>query len=126
SLWGGTVAGPIQNVTLVGAKNGPVNGSLIMNPTNTSITFKASAIYLSTFFQSTVLPDDTWHVRLVSGSATSGFVDALAAGLDGANNGGHADYTTTFTTANEGKPALSIPDFARGPEAGPTIKVPNE
>jgi hypothetical protein len=126
SLWGGTVAKPIQDVTLVGDKSGPVSGSLIIDPTNTSITFKASAIYLSTFFQSSVLPNDTWHVRLVSGSSSHGFVDALGAGQDGANNGGHADYTTTFTTANDGKLALNIPDFARGPDGGHTVKVPND
>jgi len=28
--------------------------------------------------------------------------------------------------ANDGKPALSLPDFARGPDAASTIKVPNE
>ena len=49
-----------------------------------------------------------------------------AQGLDGANNGGHADYTTTFTTTNDGKPALSIPDFARGADGAHTIKVPND
>jgi hypothetical protein len=126
SLWGGTVASPIEDVTLVGDKNGPVSGSLIIDPTSTSVTFKASAIYLSTFFLSTVLTDDTWHVTLASGSAGHGFMDASGAGLDGGNNGGHADYTTSFTTANDGKPALSIPDFARGPDGGHTIKVPNE
>ena len=46
--------------------------------------------------------------------------------LDGGNNAGHANYTTTFTTANDGKPALSIPDFARGPDGASTIKVPND
>src|SRR5205823_1668444 len=44
----------------------------------------------------------------------------------GAINGGHANYNTTFTTANDGKPALSIPDFARGPDGTHTINVPNE
>jgi hypothetical protein len=126
SLWGGTVGNPIQDVTLVGDKNGPVNGFLIIDHTSTSITFKASAIYLSTFFESAVLPDDTWHVTLVSGSAGHGFTEALGAGLDGANDGGHADYTTSFVTTNDGKPALSIPDFARGPDGGHAIKVPNE
>jgi hypothetical protein len=126
SLWGGTVVNPIQDVTLVGDKSGPVSGSLLIDATSRSVTFKASAIYLSTFFQSTVLPNDTWHVRLVSGSGTQGFMDELGAGLDGANDGGHADYTTTFTTSNDGKPALGIPDFARGPDGGHTIKVPND
>src|SRR5262249_25412026 len=47
SLWGGTVAKPVQNVTLVGANSGSINGSLVIDPTNTGITFKASALYLS-------------------------------------------------------------------------------
>jgi hypothetical protein len=124
ALWGGTVAKPIQNVTLVGAKNGAINGSLVV--TNTSITFKASAVFLSSFFQTAVLPDDVYTVTLTSGSNASGFVDALGAGLDGSGNGGHADYTTTFTVANAGKGVLSIPDFARGPDGGHAIKVPND
>ena len=81
SLWGGTVVSPIQDVTLIGDKSGPVNGSLIIDPTNTTITFKASAIFLSTFFQSTVLPNDTWHVTLITGSGSGGFMDGLGAGL---------------------------------------------
>jgi N-acetylneuraminic acid mutarotase len=126
SLWGGTVASPIQDVTLVGDASGPINGSLIIDPTNTSFTFKASAVYLSTFFGSPVLPNDTWHVILVSASGTSGFQDSLGAGLDGANNAGTANYTTKFTTANAAKAILSIPDFARGPTSESSIKVPND
>ena len=45
-------------------------------------------------------------------------MDALGAGLDGANTGGHANYTTTFTTANQAKTILGIPDFSRGPALG--------
>jgi N-acetylneuraminic acid mutarotase len=129
ALWGGTVANPVQDVTLTGS-NGNINGSLVIDPSETSATFKASAVYLSTFLSSTVLPNDTYHVRLESGTGTgaaaSGFFDTLGAGLDGADNGGHADYTTSFTTANDGKPTLSIPDFARGPDGANTIKVPND
>jgi hypothetical protein len=45
--------------------------------------------------------------------------------LDGADNGGHANYTPpAFTIANSGKSVLSIPDFARGPDGGHTINVP--
>jgi hypothetical protein len=46
--------------------------------------------------------------------------------LDGANNGGHANYTTTFTTANQSKPILSLPDFARGPDGARNIQIPND
>jgi hypothetical protein len=129
-LYGGTVTGPIQNVTLVGAHNGPVNGSFIIDPSGTWATFKASSTFLQTFFQQSVLPNDTWTVTLVSGTGTgssaNGFFDMLGGPLDGVGNGGHANYTTSFTTANDGKPALSIPDFARGPDGATTIKVPND
>ena len=51
----------------------------------------------------------------------------LGAGLDGANNGGHANFTTTFTTHYQGQhtPALGLPDFARGPDSNTPIEVPN-
>src|SRR5262249_18501349 len=55
SLYGGTVAAPIQNVTLTGKNSGPVNGTLVVDPSGTIATFKASSIFLSTFFSSTVL-----------------------------------------------------------------------
>jgi N-acetylneuraminic acid mutarotase len=129
-LYGGTVTGPIQNVTLVGAHNGPVNGSFIIDPSGTWATFKASSTFLQTFFQQSVLPNDTWTVTLVSGTGTgsiaNGFFDLLGGPLDGVGNGGHGNYTTSFTTANEGKPVLSIPDFARGPDLASTIRVPND
>ena len=35
---------------------------------------------------------------LKSGAAGHGFFDVLGAGLDGAGDGGHADFATTFTT----------------------------
>src|SRR5262249_1067538 len=91
---------------------------------------KASSTFLQTFFGQSVLPDDVWTATLVSGAGTGsgvhGFFDALGEALDGTHNAGHASYTTNFTTANDGKPALSIPDFARGPDGAATIKVPND
>src|SRR5262249_46890294 len=129
-LYGGTSTTPLQNVTLVGVTNGPVNGTLLVDPSGYSATFKASSTYLSTFLSgATVLPNDTWKVVLTSGtgtgSAANGFFDMDGVPLDGTNSGGHANYTTTFTTTNDGKPALSLSDFARGPDAASTIKVPN-
>jgi hypothetical protein len=130
NLYGGSQASPLQDVTLVGQNSGPVNGSFVVDPSGTSATFKASSIFLSTFFQSSVLPDDTWTVSLVSGTGAGatahGFFDAMNASLDGSSNAGNDNYTTTFTTANSRKEALSIPDFARGPDGANTIKVPND
>ena len=59
-------------------------------------------------------------------------MDALGSHLDGAGNGGSADYTQTFATtfqddahANASPaPVLAIPDFARGPDSATTITVP--
>jgi hypothetical protein len=50
NLYGGSQASPLQDVTLVGKNSGPVNGSFVVDPSRTSVTFKASSIYLSTFF----------------------------------------------------------------------------
>jgi hypothetical protein len=114
-----------QDVTLVGAHVGPIAGSLFIDPSNMSVTFKATENSLATFFTAPILPDDTYTVTLVSG-ASNGFGDALGAGLDGANNGGQANYTTTFTVANAGKPIVSIPDFAQGPDGANKIQIPND
>jgi hypothetical protein len=120
----------VQDVTLVGAKAGPINGSLVIEPSNRTITFTATANGLSLLndFSSVILPDDTYTVTLVSGTGSNGFMDALGTGLDGAGNGGHTNYVTTFTTSYQADkaPVLSIPDFARGPDSAHAIKVPND
>jgi N-acetylneuraminic acid mutarotase len=135
NLYGGAVANPIRNVTMVGNNTGPifgpVNGIFVIDSSGTSATFKASSDWLQNIADQTdlLLPNDTWTVTLQSGTGTgstaNGFFDALGAPLDGGNNGGTADFVTTFTTANDGKPALTIPDFARGPDGSAPIKVPN-
>jgi hypothetical protein len=123
----------VMDVVLVGAHVGPIHGSLIIDPTNTSLTFKATSSYLLELNSlqgqvSAVFPDDTYTVTLVSGLGTNGFVDGLGAHLDGANSGGHANYTTTFTTQYQANatPVLGIPDFARGPDSNSPIEVPND
>jgi hypothetical protein len=122
----GSSAKTVPDVTLVGKASGPIGGTLLIDPSNMSVTFKATNSSLASFFGTPVLADDTYTVTLVSGSGSSGFLDALGAGLDGADNGGHADYTTTFTVTNAGKSILSIPDFARGPDGANAIKLPND
>jgi hypothetical protein len=113
----------VQDVTVVGAHNGPIVGTVYVDPSKQSITFRATESALETFFSTAVLPDDTYTVTLVSGTS-NGFGDG-SAGLDGANNAGHANYTTTFTTANQSKTILSLPDFARGPDGAHNIQIPN-
>ncbi len=130
----GATKNTVMDVTVVGALFGPIHGSLIIDPSNMTVTFKATASYLQELsilaqpgLATPVLPDDTYTVTLVSGSGSNGFIDTLGAHLDGANNGGHANYVTSFTThfrANA-NPILGIPDMARGPDSNTPIKVPN-
>ena len=125
------------DVTLVG--NSGVNiihGTLLFDSTNQIITFKATQSYLQVknslghtldpSFTSVVLPDATYTVTLVSGSGNLGFLDLNSVGLDGQNNGGTGNYTTTFTTHFQANanPTIAIPDFARGPDSNTPIQVP--
>src|SRR5262249_17765399 len=130
------VGNTIQDVSLIGAASGgtPITGTLIIDSTGTSATFKATAIpldFVNTVINngpdSVVLPDDTYTVTLKSGVNGNGFFDLLGAPLDGGNNAGHADFTATFTTHyhSSATPVLAIPDFARGPDGSSTIQVPN-
>src|SRR5439155_26701761 len=72
-----------QDVTLLGDGNRiPISGTLVIDPTNTSATFKATAMPLNFFNTvvtggppSVVLPDDTYTVTLKSGTANNGFFD---------------------------------------------------
>ena len=124
----------VNDVTLVGASSGSIPGSLYIDPSNQSITFTALSGYLTTGTNSAVLPDDSYTVKLISGSGSNGFLDVLGNGLDGMNSGGHANYTIAFSTSfqNDTTPVLGIPDFARGPggfaistasESGMTVTI---
>ena len=113
----------VPDVTIFGNNGvGAIHGSLLLDPSNQSFTFKATSAYLSLLNSlksgndSVVLPDSTYTVKLVSGTQGQGFVDALGAGLDGAGNGGSANFVTTFTTHYQANstPVLAIPDFAPG------------
>jgi RHS repeat-associated protein len=122
----GSSLNTVPDVTLVGNHVGAIPGSLIIDPSNMSFTFLATANYLKAFFGSPILPNDTYTVTLVSGSGTNGFLDTANVGLDGADNGGDANYTATFTMPNQAEPILSVPDFARGPNGAQPINVPND
>jgi N-acetylneuraminic acid mutarotase len=120
----------VQDVTLVGAHVGAISGSLILDPSNMSLTFIATqnSLALQNGLASVVLPDDAYTATLVSGSGANGFLDALGTSLDGNGNGGHDNFTATFSTHYQASatPVLSIPDFARGPDGANAIKVPND
>ena len=99
------------DVTLVGASNGPVTGSLIVTPGNQTITFVETG---------GVLAPDTYTVTFRS--AANGFVDLSGNLLDGNADGTPGDnYTTTFTVAPSSARVLALPDFARGPGQGVVI-----
>jgi autotransporter-associated beta strand protein len=98
------------DVTVAGS-NGPVNGSLIVNPSGTAVTFVATG---------GVLPPGTYSVRLRS--AADGFVHPSGDLLDGNRDGVPGDdYVTTFTAAPAAV-VVSVPDFMRGP--GQAVNVP--
>ncbi len=137
TLYGGKTQITIPDVVMTGnlGVNGihGIHGSLVIDPSNAKLTFKGTSSYiqlLNTVFSgnnSVALPDGTYTITLVSGSGSNGFLDALGGGLDGLNNGGTANYTTTFTTNFQAHatPILTTPDFARGPDSTSTIQVPN-
>jgi hypothetical protein len=105
------------DVTLVGASTPttPVRGSLLIDPTNSTITFVKTG---------GVLTPDTYTVTLVSGS--NAFKDAAGVALDGNGDGIPGDnYTTTFSVASSSAVVVSISSFARGPDAADNINVPN-
>ncbi len=113
-----------------------IHGSLLIDPSNQKITFKATASYLQELnalahpgipgYNSVVLPDSTYTVTFISGTSGNGFLDSFNQGLDGQNNGGVSNFTTTFTThfQADATPVLGIPDFARGPDSNTPIAVP--
>ncbi len=121
---------------------GKISGTLLIDPSNSSIIFKATSSNLQQKnqqvnpndppYSSVVLPDATYTIKLVtgtgSGASANGFFDTLGVGLDGANNGGVSSFTTTFTTSFQANatPVLGIPDFARGPDSNTPITVPNQ
>ncbi len=130
----GANSNAVADVVMMGSNGvGAIHGSLIIDPTNQSLTFKATSSYLGLLNSlhsgntSVVLPDATYTVKLISGSGSNGFMDSLGAAMDGANNGGHGNFITTFTTHYQANatPVLDIPDFARGPDSNTPIEVPN-
>ncbi len=129
----GSTGTSVADVLMTGAGIGAIHGTLLIDATDGTMTFKATASYLGLLNSlhsgndSVAMPDATYTVTLISGSGTHGFLDLLDGGLDGANNGGHANFITTFTTHYQANatPVLGIPDFARGPASNMPIVVPN-
>jgi hypothetical protein len=94
----------LQRATIGAA---PIQGSLIVNPDSTKITFVAT---------SGLLPADNYTVTLRS--AADGFLDTNSILLDGDSNGATGDnYVQTFAVdPNPGVVVVSMPNFSRGPQ----------
>lgn len=97
----------LPDVTVVGTTTGAIRGSLVIDPTNSVVTFIRTGA---------PLPADVFTVTLRS--AANGF-----ASLDGNGDGTAGDdFVTTFTVAASTAVTISVPDFARGP--GQVVNVP--
>jgi hypothetical protein len=100
------------DLTLVGNLVGAVQGSLVVNPVGTCVTFLRTG---------GVLEPDTYMLTLRS--ATNGFKDLTGQLLDGNNDGIRGDdHVSTVTVSSSSAVVVSLPDFARGP--GQAVNVP--
>ncbi len=103
------------DLTLVGATNGNVRGSLVVDPNLQKVTFVATAGRL--------LPD-TYTLTLRG--AGNGFQDAGGMVLDGDVNGAAGgDYVQTFVVNTPAANAVtvSLDNFARGPQQSVNLPV---
>ncbi|HYV35174.1 MAG TPA: hypothetical protein VE988_05685, partial [Gemmataceae bacterium] len=105
------------DVTVVGP-SGLVRGSLLLDTANNAITFVKTGVGATGLFAGILTPG---NYTVTFRSASNAFKD-----LDGNNDNVAGDnYQTTFAVTAANNPVLSIPDFARGPNAAADIKIPN-
>jgi hypothetical protein len=114
------------DVTLVGDTVGNVRGSLVIDPTNTSLTFVKTGGPIGGGTTG-LLAAGNYSVTIVSGRlAFRDLFNGATELLDGNSDGlGGDSYTTTFTVAASTAVAVTVPDVARGPDATHAINVPN-
>ncbi len=123
----GGVDGP-DDVLLTGpgAPQISTHGTLIIDPSDQTITFVKTSNFTSVNFNPStgVLAAGTYTVTFRS--ASNGFVDSLADPLDGLNNGNPAgsNYVATFVVTAP-PVTVGIPAFARGPDSADAINLPN-
>ncbi len=110
-----------SDVTLTGPSAPQISfrGSLIIDPTDTTITFVKTSNFTSANFNPStgVLAAGTYTVTLRS--ASNGFTDLSGDLLDGGSN-----YVATFVVSAP-PVVVGIPSFARGPSGGSAINLPN-
>ncbi len=120
------------DVTLVSNTTGKsITGSLVISSNNQTVTFiktteaGTNGLPLSNTWG--LLPADTYTATLVSGSQA--FETAAGLLLDGLSDGtsGSGNYAATFTVSSLGASTVvvTVPDFARGPDATDLINLPN-
>jgi hypothetical protein len=122
------------NVELIGSVEGSVRGSLVLNATDTQITFVATTLVHSTGLPiagvsstnatSGILAPDGYTVVLDSGSTA--FVTTNGQLLDGNGSGtGGTNFNQTTTVNNSADVDVVIPSFARGPSSSTITSTVN-
>ena len=123
------------NVALIGTSNeGTVRGSLVMNSTNTQITFVATTLVKSTGLPiakissldstSGILAPDNYTVVL--DSTKNSFVTTGGQLLDGAGKGvGGSNFNFSTAVNNSADVDVVIPSFARGPSSSTITSTVN-
>ena len=112
-----------DDAVLIAPSSAIVRGSLLIDPTATTITFVKTATFNGSNFNPAtgLLTPGTYTLTLRS--AANGFEDVAGVLLDGYDDGTPGgNYTTTFTV-NAPPVAVGIPSFARGP--GNSVILPN-
>jgi hypothetical protein len=115
----------IPDVTLYGASTGAVAGSLVWNAATNTLQFVKTENAITSGGAATADPlggyartdaylaPDTYTVTLTSGA--NGLKDSNGNALDGNDNGGSANFSTTFTVGAYNGLVVTLPDFARAP-----------
>ena len=122
------------NVALIGSNEGTVRGSLVVNSTDTQITFVATTLVNSTGLPiagvsspdatSGILAPDDYTVVLDSTSTS--FVTTNGQLLDGADSGaGGSNFNQATAVDNSADVDVVIPSFARGPSGSLATSVVN-
>jgi uncharacterized repeat protein (TIGR03803 family) len=122
------------NVALIGSNEGPERGSLMVNSTDTQITFVATTLVNSMGLPiagvsspdatSGVLAPDVYTVVL--NSTGTSFVTTNGQLLDGADSGtGGTNFNQATVVDNSADVDVVIPSFARGPSGSLATSVVN-
>jgi len=130
------------NVALIGSNEGTVRGSLVLNSTDTQVTFVATTMVGSTGSKTerplagVSSPDATSGILAPDGytvvldSTSTSFVTTNGQLLDGADKGtGGNNFIRPMAVNNSADVDVVIPSFARGPSSPTvtsTVNVPND